>query len=271
MLTIKWNRERFYLDLPPPTTTLIHLRHLIAQQTHLAPDAFKLIHSGAVMKDDNAPISAYHLRPNSSVTLIALTPLAEPQNRSFSAQLSHKTQPSAPRTEQSIITLIHAELARVRTDLMPGVEAFLESHGLYKESQPPQERPPTHDFEYPNVLPEPQLYYSDTNRTTLGAKPPSQYPVMTLPSLSQQDTSSFPHQLEHQTPPVLEPSNRQAQEKEHIRLGELLLQSLIRLDGITTDGDWEHARRERKAAVREVQTLLDRLDGGWAEMQKTSL
>jgi hypothetical protein len=52
-------------------------------------------------------------------------------------------------------------------------------------------------------------------------------------------------------------------EKEHTRLAELLLQALLRLDAITTDGAWEDARRERKDAVREVQGLLDRLDGGW--------
>lgn len=49
--------------------------------------------------------------------------------------------------------------------------------------------------------------------------------------------------------------------KEHIRLSELLLQALLRLDAITTDGEWETARKERKAAVKEVQALLDRLDG----------
>ena len=44
---------------------------------------------------------------------------------------------------------------------------------------------------------------------------------------------------------------------------ELLLQSLLRLDAITAEGEWENARKERKGAVKEVQALLDRLDGGW--------
>jgi len=54
------------------------------------------------------------------------------------------------------------------------------------------------------------------------------------------------------------------QRKEHNRLGELLLQSLLRLDAIVPDTQWEDARRERKDAVREVQALLDRLDAAWA-------
>ena len=54
-------------------------------------------------------------------------------------------------------------------------------------------------------------------------------------------------------------------EREHIRLGELLLQSLLRLDALTPEGNWEDARLVRKSAVKEVQGLLDKLDGGWQE------
>ena len=36
----------------------------------------------------------------------------------------------------------------------------------------------------------------------------------------------------------------------------------------TAEGEWELARRERKGAVREVQALLDRLDGGWRARAK---
>ena len=52
-------------------------------------------------------------------------------------------------------------------------------------------------------------------------------------------------------------------EHEHVRLGELLLQSLLRLDALMPEGTWEDARALRKGAVREVQGLLDKLDDGW--------
>lgn len=54
-----------------------------------------------------------------------------------------------------------------------------------------------------------------------------------------------------------------ANQKEHLRLGELLLQSLIRLDNIVVESSWETARKERKEAVKEVQEMLDRLDNAW--------
>lgn len=51
----------------------------------------------------------------------------------------------------------------------------------------------------------------------------------------------------------------------HTRLSELLLQSLLRLDALHVSGaDWPDARVQRKAAVKEVQGVLDRLDGAWA-------
>src|SRR6266702_2864555 len=55
---------------------------------------------------------------------------------------------------------------------------------------------------------------------------------------------------------------------EHTRLGELLLQALLRLDAITIDSTWIEARRERKGAVRAVQGVLDRLDNGWREARE---
>lgn len=132
------------------------------------------------MKDDNAPISAYGLHPNSTIALIATTdslPAAP-----------HQPAPSpAARTEPATVQLIQSELARVRSDLAPDVHTFLD---------------------------------------TLGTKAPSQ-------------------------------------EKEHNRIGELLLQSLLRLDAIAPNHDWEDARRERKVAVKEVQALLDSVDSAW--------
>ena len=55
---------------------------------------------------------------------------------------------------------------------------------------------------------------------------------------------------------------------EHNRLGEELLQSLLRLDVLTMDRSWDSARAERKSAVKHVQALLDRLDGGWRERKE---
>ncbi|KAH9941004.1 hypothetical protein B0H21DRAFT_697248 [Amylocystis lapponica] len=187
---VKWGRERLHFSLPPPDTKLSAIRAELAAYTQLPPQSFKLIYAGAVMKDDNAPISAYGLKPNATIALVGgADPLAAPQ-------------PKAPRTEASTISQIRGELDAVRRTLQPSVDVFLTS--LDPVPQPP-----------PDVDP------ADTPAPEAGLA------------------------------------------KEHVRLGELLLQALLRLDAITAEGEWEEARRERKGAVREVQALLDRLDGGW--------
>ncbi|KAF9469951.1 hypothetical protein BDZ94DRAFT_1279065 [Collybia nuda] len=171
-VTVKWARERISFELPSPDTPLSAIRASLADYTHIPQHAFKLVHAGAVMKDDAAPISAYHLHPNSVIALIG------------SADAPPVATALPPlRAEQPVLNSIQAELAQVRATLAPALALFLAD--------------PTHH-------------------------------------------------------------------KEHLRLGELLLQALIRLDSIAPEPAWEHARRERKDAVREVQDMLDRLDDAWA-------
>jgi len=56
----------------------------------------------------------------------------------------------------------------------------------------------------------------------------------------------------------------------HARLGELLLQALLRLDAITPESGWTEVRSARKGAVKEVQGLLDLLDDGWRHVNLES-
>ncbi|KAI0041604.1 hypothetical protein FA95DRAFT_1683116 [Auriscalpium vulgare] len=195
-ITVKWGRERLQIPLPPPDTKLAVLRATLAEQTHLPPDGFKLIYAGAVMKDDNAPLSAYKLRPNTTMVLLdSSAPAASPA-----------PAPRAPLTEASAISAFKAEVARVRDTLEPGVDALL------RDIAPP----PTPASADPTPSPAP---------TAAGVTP--------------------------------------AQTTEHTRLGELLLQALLRLDAIPVESAWTDARAERKGAVRTVQGVLDRLDGAW--------
>ncbi|KAJ7045677.1 hypothetical protein C8F04DRAFT_444505 [Mycena alexandri] len=187
MVNLKWNSDRFTFELPPPTTPLTAIRSAVADYTHLPRDAFKLIHKGAVMKDDNAPISAYNIRQSSTIAVVEIGPPPSAPQQAPAPNPPIKQKPAAPvRSEQAVVSTIQTELANVRAELSPAVDHLLAS------------------------APGPQT-----------PKP-----------------------------------------KEHVRLSELLLQALLRLDAITTDGEWDTARRERKAAVKEVQALLDRLDGG---------
>jgi hypothetical protein len=47
--------SRFAIDWPGQNAPLSGLRARLAELTHLPPAGFKIIHAGAVMKDDDAP------------------------------------------------------------------------------------------------------------------------------------------------------------------------------------------------------------------------
>ncbi|KAH9942266.1 uncharacterized protein BXZ73DRAFT_74553 [Epithele typhae] len=215
-INVKWGREKLRFTLPPPTSKLGELRDEIAAYTQLPRDSFKLIHAGAVMKDDNAPVSAYSLKPGSTIALVGGgDPIKPPSSR---ASLQEKP----PRTEDTILSQIRSELDKVRATLQPDVDSFLAALA------------PTASAAHVGPGPTPT------------APPPR-------PASAAASTARPPADLAH----------------EHVRLGELLLQSLLRLDAITAEGEWETARKERKGAVKEVQSLLDRLDSGWRARART--
>ncbi|KAF8838803.1 hypothetical protein BDN67DRAFT_970937 [Paxillus ammoniavirescens] len=215
MIHVKWGRDVLHFPIPSPNTPLGKLRADLAEYTHLPPTSFKLIHAGAVMKDDSAPLSAYKIRENSTIALIGGHSIPEtPSTTSVPRPAPLKQK--APQTEESTISAIRAELDRVRSTLVPDVHAFVSAL-----SHPPTATP---SISASGVSPIP-----DTSSTS--------------------DLSSLPK------PSPLD----------HTRLSELLLQSLLRLDALHMSGaDWPEARQQRKAAVREVQGVLDRLDGAWA-------
>lgn len=51
--------QRLRVPLPPTDTKLAILRNALAEVTALPPSSFKLVHAGAVMKDDNVPSEAF--------------------------------------------------------------------------------------------------------------------------------------------------------------------------------------------------------------------
>lgn len=109
------------------------IRDKIAEHTGLAVDRFKLIKSGAIMKDENATLSAYGLKPGATIALMGSPEILDekpPATSSFGgvSKLSYgKNQPSGPPTEQSTLQAIQAEIESVRNSLEPAIASFLSS------------------------------------------------------------------------------------------------------------------------------------------------
>ena len=130
-LSCRSARIRIQFPDDPSNTPLRVIRDKLAEQTGLAADRFKLIKSGAIMKDDSAPLSAYGLTSGATIALMgSAEALDEPAASSFggASKLSYvKNQPSGPPTEQSTLRAIQTEIESVRKSLQPAVTIFLSS------------------------------------------------------------------------------------------------------------------------------------------------
>src|SRR5712691_7938402 len=69
-LSRRYARIRIQFPDDPSATPLGFIRDKLAERTGLAADRFKLIKSGAIMKDDSAPLSAYGLKPGATIALM---------------------------------------------------------------------------------------------------------------------------------------------------------------------------------------------------------
>ncbi|KAF9529220.1 hypothetical protein CPB83DRAFT_852880 [Crepidotus variabilis] len=116
-VTVMWGDQSFHFDLPSPDTTLAAVKHSIAAYTQLPYNAFLLIHDGAVMEDDNAPIDAYHLRPNSTIAIVT---------RDNAAHLT-----TTNNDEAAQIAKIQSELASVQNTLVPAHAQFMHTQSLH--------------------------------------------------------------------------------------------------------------------------------------------
>lgn len=175
------------------------------------------------MKDDSTPLSSYHLKPGCTITVMGTA-----------EQLDEASGPSSNKTGGGKV---------------PAVPAFGKKHVAPTTQQ--------------GTL---QAIQAELEAVRASLKPS----VVTFLSLILPSTQSTPPEATPTSPaitaspsiPQSQPTPQKARE-EHTRLGELLLQALLRLDAILPESEWTDARSARKTAVKEVQSLLDELDEGW--------
>lgn len=126
-VTVKWGgtNQSFHFDLPSPDTTLAAIRHSIAAYTQLPYNAFLMLHDGAVMQDDSAAIAAFHLRPNSTITIVTDT---------NTTTFTHDNNQAAQ------IAQIQAEVATVHNTLAPAHAQLLQSLQTLPKAQLSKEK-----------------------------------------------------------------------------------------------------------------------------------
>ncbi|KAI8849465.1 hypothetical protein BC829DRAFT_182224 [Chytridium lagenaria] len=178
------------------------------------------------MRDMNATLTAYGLKPGSKIMMIGEKPVS-PQHSS----------PNVARTQSN---------------------RAANAHHPYPQRPAPQHHEPT-PAPPPRSPPQPQLSPEEACTKKLNDIMQNVHTTIVplIESFSTRATAFIAG-----TPGTDDDAPTEKKLKfEHSRIGELLLQSLLKIDGVSVPFGHEELRLRRKECVREVNQLLDRADG----------
>ncbi|KDN53286.1 hypothetical protein K437DRAFT_265938 [Tilletiaria anomala UBC 951] len=228
-IEVAWDRDRLQVVLPRSASPkLADLKTEISAITSIPYEQIKLVYCGMIMKDDRATLERFGLRDGSRVMLIG-TKGGVPLQGDTPGQKQSSSHAGAREAQD--------QAARSRKQN----EEDLSEGGLLKRIQDTVQGVRT------DLLPEVEQFERSTLALGNAASAPSEQAVHP-PTQNGTPAGVL-------TPPQLA--------FEHRKLSELLLRSLLTLDGVQVNSDM--TRAARKAAVKEVQALLDRVDANWTK------
>ncbi|GAA5844041.1 hypothetical protein JCM11251_003007 [Rhodosporidiobolus azoricus] len=248
---VQWGREKIRVPLPPPTSPLSALKATLYNITGVPPDHMKLIFSGAVLKDDLAPLSAYQLVDTDEASADGSV---ESRPKSFWDSWSFTGKSGSKKKLKKLVMLGSKDVsARVddrltnRKDLadLAAAETASSAAGGAAEIKVDDE---------PTV----QRRIKEISTDRLAELEPRVTQVEAYIAQEQKKKVGGTVEGEELAPP---------QQRTLLFLSETLLQGLLRLDSIEIPGTYAGARVERKDAVKRVQALLDRVDAAKEAMK----
>ncbi|CAE6434376.1 unnamed protein product [Rhizoctonia solani] len=231
--TVKWGREKIQVVVPPDHYPLSSLRETLSQHTGLPPHSFKLVHSGAVMKDDNAPITAYGIRPGSVVAMVGGEPM--PPRPSY-----------APAPAPAPTATAHPPAPAAAPAPAPAHapnSAHAHTHPSVSTNMPP-----------PPVPTQPTASNSSSS-------PINNQEAATITKI-QSEWDSFRSKLLPQVQSFLQILAAPRQERpspeelkqNHKKFAELLLQALLKFDAFQPEGEWSKAREPESSTKTVAST-----------------
>lgn len=235
-MEVIWDTEKIYVDLPLASMTLGSLKSYLSSKTGVLPEYMKLYANGGLMKDDFAPLSAYQ----NEISNEDESDNDSPQSRSsfWSGILGGIRKSKKPLMK---IRMIGSAETRGHVTDRPD----LDSHRSNQETSNLESFSRSQSNSN-------QVIMNETNLIT------------EIRSLTQQTTSDLQPKVEELEGLMKTDEETKALDSnlsnQFVALSEILLQSLLKLDGFEIDVEWNEARAARKDSVRLVQSLLDRLD-----------
>ncbi|GAA6009263.1 hypothetical protein JCM10207_004327 [Rhodosporidiobolus poonsookiae] len=245
LVEVQWGREKIRVPLPPPQSPLSTLKAALYNITGVPPDHQKLIFSGAVLKDDLAPLSAYQLVD----TDVAAAPDAgQDKPKSFWDSWSFLRSDKQKKLKKLIMLGSKDVSARVddrlsnRKDLadLAAAEAAAPAEAKVDDEPTVQRR------------------IREISTERLAELEPRVEAVEAYIAQEQRKKAGQAVEGEELSAP---------QPRTLLFLSETLLQGLLRLDSIEVPSTYMAARGERKDAVKRVQAVLDRVDAAKEAMK----
>ncbi|CAE6468741.1 unnamed protein product [Rhizoctonia solani] len=231
--TVKWGREKIQVVVPPDHYPLSSLRETLSQHTGLPPNSFKLVHSGAVMKDDNAPITAYGIRPGSTVAMVGGEPMPPRPSYAPAPAPTATAHPPAPAPAPAPVHV--------------PASGPIPTHSSASSHMPPPPAP------------------TQSAASNMSSSPVNSQEAATISKI-QSEWDSFRSKLLPQVQSFLQILSAPRQERpspeelkqNHKKFAELLLQALLRFDSFQPEGEWNKARETecgRRPGFRGVEIM----------------
>ncbi|WFD35420.1 hypothetical protein MCUN1_002274 [Malassezia cuniculi] len=260
---VVWGRQRYKVRLPETQgqLTLGDLRAELSSIFSIPEARTKVVFEGLLLKDDRVPLIEYGLNTGSRVFLVADDQGARP------AQAAGAAQHASAHAADNVTT---------QAPTMRSVNQPAAAHG----AQPPVgQSAPAPSHAAPGAVPAPAPAADASAAPNDAAAHPDQRSLATIehvvskcrtelyPELAQFEQSiaalpaAAPGTVSGDTPPgpgLIAPARIPITQR---KLSEYFLRELLSLDGVSVDSD--AIRSARKAAVKEIQAYLDRVDAAW--------
>ncbi|KAF9994944.1 hypothetical protein BGZ79_000265 [Entomortierella chlamydospora] len=157
VLNIKWGREKKAIDFKDRTLAdvkLGELRQKCHEWTKVPIGGLTLIYAGATMKDDNAPLSCFGIKPNGQIAMMGtrptksdirtLTTNGDPEEYAVIVRIQTSLQKAMdlaaehfPRYQQAVEDYIHSNPGPVNLNqetLPPARKALQDAYTLLSEN-----------------------------------------------------------------------------------------------------------------------------------------
>ncbi|GAA6048458.1 hypothetical protein JCM3770_003767 [Rhodotorula araucariae] len=262
LVEVQWGREKLRVPLPPPASPLSSLRATLYNLTGVPPSHQKLIYSGAVLKDDLAPLSAYGLVDEDPSASSDAAAGDDSGKKSFWDTWSFAGRGANRGRKLKKLVMLGSKDVSARVDDRLAQRKDLADLAAAADAATPAAAGGGGGDKQAESEEALRARIRDVAGQKLDELEPQ---VAQVEAWLAQARAAREHQgADNEGAGTAAPPARTL-----LFLSEVLLQGLLKLDAIEIPGAYADARRERKDAVRRVQETLDRVDAakeGWKKL-----